>query len=97
MTSSDVPTRALRKTVLIGVKGCKLWQGSDGSHVLRFYKQFHVIRNVCNHFGNVFDGVKHKLEYRMRLAYAHFPFSANTFNGGKTLEIRNFLGEKSIM
>merc|ERR1712211_28051 len=35
-------------------------------------------------------------EYRMRLVYAHFPINANVTNGGKTIEIRNFLGEKIV-
>ena len=46
------------------------------------------------HFPNLFDGVKHKFEYRMRLVYAYFPINAKIINGGKFLEIRNYLGEK---
>ena len=44
--------------------------------------------------GNLFDDVKHKLKYRMRLVHAHFLINANVINGGKILEIRNYLGEK---
>ena len=69
-----------REAVLMG---CKRWQGSEVSHALRLYKQFYVILNVCNHFGILFDDVKQKLEYRMRLVYAHLPISANTIYGGK--------------
>merc|ERR1719158_2425094 len=32
----------------------------------------------------------------MRLVYAHFPINANITNGGKTIELRNFLGEKIV-
>lgn len=32
----------------------------------------------------------------MRLVYAHFPINVNVVNGGKDLEIRNFLGEKIV-
>merc|ERR1719203_1693933 len=35
-------------------------------------------------------------EYKMRLVYAHFPINANITNGGKTVELRNFLGEKLV-
>merc|ERR1712007_220148 len=34
--------------------------------------------------------------YKMRLVYAHFPINANITNNGKTVEIRNFLGEKIV-
>ena len=32
----------------------------------------------------------------MRLVYAHFPINVNVADAGKTLEIRNFLGEKIV-
>merc|ERR1712039_573227 len=35
-------------------------------------------------------------EYKMRLVYSHFPINANITNGGKTIEIRNYLGEKIV-
>merc|ERR1719157_118630 len=59
-------------------------------------KQLSSIHTVCSHIRNLFDGVEHKFEYRMRLVYAHFPINANITNGGKTLEIRNYLGEKIV-
>merc|ERR1712146_190643 len=59
-------------------------------------KQLSMLRSVCSHINNLFDGVEKKFEYRMRLVYAHFPINANVTNGGKTLEIRNFLGEKIV-
>merc|ERR1711862_1038554 len=59
-------------------------------------KQLSCLRSVCSHINNLFDGVEKKFEYRMRLVYAHFPINANVTNGGKTLEIRNFLGEKIV-
>eukprot|EP00929_Paragymnodinium_shiwhaense_P021485 TRINITY_DN14003_c0_g1_i4.p2 TRINITY_DN14003_c0_g1~~TRINITY_DN14003_c0_g1_i4.p2 ORF type:complete len:123 (+),score=38.50 TRINITY_DN14003_c0_g1_i4:160-528(+) len=49
-----------------------------------------------SHIQNLFDGVEKKFEYKMRLVYAHFPINANITNGGKTVEIRNFLGEKIV-
>eukprot|EP00929_Paragymnodinium_shiwhaense_P105737 TRINITY_DN707_c0_g1_i6.p1 TRINITY_DN707_c0_g1~~TRINITY_DN707_c0_g1_i6.p1 ORF type:complete len:187 (-),score=54.22 TRINITY_DN707_c0_g1_i6:115-675(-) len=59
-------------------------------------KQLSMLRSVCSHISNLFDGVEKKFQYRMRLVYAHFPINANITNGGKTIEIRNFLGEKIV-
>ena len=41
------------------------------------------MRKVCNHFGSLFVDVKQKLEYRLRLAYAHFSNNANTCSGDR--------------
>merc|ERR1712139_603036 len=59
-------------------------------------KQRSMLRSVCSHIQNLFDGVEKKFEYRMRLVYAHFPINATITNNGKTIEIRNFLGEKIV-
>merc|ERR1712070_352275 len=59
-------------------------------------KQISALRSVCSHIQNLFDGVEKKFEYKMRLVYAHFPINANIVNNGKTVEIRNFLGEKIV-
>jgi large subunit ribosomal protein L9e len=32
----------------------------------------------------------------MRFVYAHFPINVNVTDGGKELEIRNYLGEKMV-
>merc|ERR1740129_1619844 len=55
-----------------------------------------MLRSVCSHISNLFDGVMKKFEYRMRLVYAHFPININITNGGQVIEIRNFLGEKIV-
>merc|ERR1719359_2195632 len=59
-------------------------------------KQIASLRSVCSHIRNLFDGVEKKFQYRMRLVYAHFPINANITNNGKTIELRNFLGEKIV-
>merc|ERR550514_363357 len=59
-------------------------------------KQLAAMRTVCSHIDNCFSGVQSKFQYTMRLVYAHFPINANITNGGKTVEIRNFLGEKIV-
>ena len=79
----------------------ELWLANGGKEVkARMYfaksKQLSMLRSVCSHISNLFDGVQKKFEYKMRLVYAHFPINANITNGGKTVEIRNFLGEKIV-
>merc|ERR1711957_1132832 len=79
----------------------ELWTAASGHEVrARMYfaksKQISCLRSVCSHISNLFDGVTSKFEYKMRLVYAHFPINANITNGGKTVEIRNFLGEKNV-
>lgn len=35
-------------------------------------------------------------QYKMRFVYAHFPINVNVNDNGKSVEIRNFLGEKVV-
>ena len=79
----------------------ELFLGDGGKKVIaRMYfaksKQCSMLNTVCSHISNLFDGVETKFEYKMRLVYAHFPINVNVVNGGKTIEIRNFLGEKVV-
>lgn len=57
-------------------------------------KQMACLRTVCSHIDNMIVGVTQSYQYKMRLVYNHFPINAQVTNGGKTVEIRNFLGEK---
>merc|ERR1719488_451088 len=59
-------------------------------------KQLSCLRTCCSHISNLFDGVQKSFIYKMRLVYAHFPINANIVNDGKTVEIRNFLGENNV-
>jgi large subunit ribosomal protein L9e len=59
-------------------------------------KHVACIRTVCSHIENMIKGVTKGFEYKMRLVYAHFPINCNVNNGGKLVEIRNFLGEKIV-
>merc|ERR1712080_99967 len=45
---------------------------------------------------NLINGVQNKYVKYMRLVYAHFPINFTVTNGGKSCEIRNFLGEKRV-
>jgi len=57
-------------------------------------KQKTTITTVSSHIKNMIKGVTQSFKFRMRFAYAHFPINTIIGNGGKTLEIKNFLGEK---
>ncbi|KAL8436639.1 hypothetical protein ACSSS7_001569 [Eimeria intestinalis] len=54
------------------------------------------LRTVCTHIKNMFTGVTKQFEYKMRFVYAHFPINLNIIEGGRVVEIRNFLGEKRV-
>eukprot|EP01112_Ceratiomyxa_fruticulosa_P006926 TRINITY_DN1787_c0_g1_i2.p1 TRINITY_DN1787_c0_g1~~TRINITY_DN1787_c0_g1_i2.p1 ORF type:complete len:192 (-),score=26.97 TRINITY_DN1787_c0_g1_i2:188-763(-) len=54
------------------------------------------IRTVCSHIENLITGVTKGYEYKMRFAYAHFPVNVTIVDEGRTVEVRNFLGEKIV-
>lgn len=54
------------------------------------------LRTVCSHIDNMFTGVTKQFEYKMRFVYSHFPINLNIIEGGRVVEIRNFLGEKRV-
>merc|ERR1712146_674370 len=56
-------------------------------------KNVACVRTICSHIENMIKGVRLGYQYTMRLVFAHFPISVN-HEGGKALEIRNFLGEE---
>ena len=66
----------------------KVWHGAR--------KHIACIRTCCSHIENMIKGVTKGFEYKMRLAYAHFPINVNCVESGTLVEIRNFLGEKII-
>jgi len=45
---------------------------------------------------NMIKGVRYGFAYRMRLVYAHFPINVIIADDKKSVEIRNFLGEKQV-
>mmetsp|Transcript_13391 Transcript_13391/g.25583 ORF Transcript_13391/g.25583 Transcript_13391/m.25583 type:complete len:194 (+) Transcript_13391:77-658(+) len=53
-------------------------------------------RTVVSHINNMILGVTRGFRYSMRLVYAHFPINITIEDGGKVVEIRNFLGEKRV-
>lgn len=56
--------------------------------------QLACIRTICSHVENMITGVTKGYLYKMRFIYAHFPINVSIT--GKTVEIRNFLGEKRV-
>ncbi|XP_071532365.1 large ribosomal subunit protein uL6 [Panulirus ornatus] len=59
-------------------------------------KEVAAVRTVCSHISNMVTGVTDGFQYKMRAVYAHFPINCVISNNNKTVEIRNFLGEKYI-
>jgi len=54
------------------------------------------IRTALSHVDNLISGVTRGFRYKMRFVYAHFPINASIGGDGKSIEIRNFLGEKKV-
>eukprot|EP01100_Stratorugosa_tubuloviscum_P001098 TRINITY_DN1246_c0_g1_i1.p1 TRINITY_DN1246_c0_g1~~TRINITY_DN1246_c0_g1_i1.p1 ORF type:complete len:192 (+),score=71.75 TRINITY_DN1246_c0_g1_i1:266-841(+) len=59
-------------------------------------REIACIRTLTTHVENMITGVTKGYEYHMKFASAHFPINVNIPDGGKEIEIRNFLGEKII-
>ncbi len=57
-------------------------------------KQLASVRTVCSHINNMIVGVTRGFTYKMRFVYSHFPINVSL--NGRTIEIRNFLGEKRV-
>merc|ERR1719352_1387639 len=57
-------------------------------------KQLACVRTVCSHIDNMLVGVTKGFLYKMRFVYSHFPI--NVTLSGRTVEIRNFLGDKKV-
>ncbi|TMW60764.1 hypothetical protein Poli38472_000806 [Pythium oligandrum] len=57
-------------------------------------KQLACVRTLCSLIENMITGVQIGFKYKMRFVYAHFPI--NVTLEGRTVEIRNFLGEKRV-
>ncbi|XP_057483809.1 60S ribosomal protein L9-like [Actinidia eriantha] len=55
-----------------------------------------AIRTALSHVENLIKGVTKGYRYKMRFVYAHFPINASITHTNKSIEIRNFLGEKKV-
>jgi len=65
-----------------------VWQGGR--------KHVACLRTIRSLIENLITGVTKGFLYKMRAVYAHFPINCIIQDGGKALEIRNFLGEKAV-
>ncbi|KAK7036670.1 60S ribosomal protein L9B [Paramarasmius palmivorus] len=65
-----------------------VWQGGR--------KHVACLRTIKSLITNMINGVTKGFQYKMRAVYAHFPINCIIQDGGRALEIRNFLGEKTV-
>lgn len=72
----------------------------DGKVVVElwFGTRIHIaqVRTVVSHIRNMMTGVTKGFEYKVRFVYAHFPHNVIITDNGRTVEVRNFLGEKVV-
>eukprot|EP01015_Nassula_variabilis_P007735 TRINITY_DN15_c0_g1_i4.p1 TRINITY_DN15_c0_g1~~TRINITY_DN15_c0_g1_i4.p1 ORF type:complete len:215 (-),score=57.05 TRINITY_DN15_c0_g1_i4:124-768(-) len=59
-------------------------------------KQACLCRTICSQIQNLIRGVVTGYRYKMKQANRHFPIHTLLANDGKSLEIKNFLGEKIV-
>jgi len=59
-------------------------------------KDIATVRTVITHIENMMKGVTNGYRYKMKSVYAHFPINIAIQDDGKTVEVRNFLGEKYV-
>ncbi|KAG9006639.1 hypothetical protein FRB94_000565 [Tulasnella sp. JGI-2019a] len=59
-------------------------------------KHVACLRTIKSGIENMIKGVTQGFLYRMRLVYAHFPINCIIPKDGRSVEIRNFLGEKIV-
>lgn len=61
-------------------------------------KHVATLRTVKSLITNLIKGVTVGYKYKMRFVYAHFPINVNILeeNGSKSIEIRNFLGDRKV-
>jgi len=65
-----------------------VWQGNR--------KHVACLRTIKSLISNMITGVTKGFLYKMRAVYAHFPINCIIQDAGHKLEIRNFLGEKTV-
>ncbi|ETO33994.1 hypothetical protein RFI_03101 [Reticulomyxa filosa] len=59
-------------------------------------KKCSVVKTIAGHIKNMMTGVKQGFRYKMKLVYAHFPITAAVTDEGKKIELRNYIGQKTV-
>ncbi|THH10230.1 hypothetical protein EW145_g1476 [Phellinidium pouzarii] len=72
----------------VGKVTLAVWQGGR--------KHNACLRTIRSLINNLILGVTKGFRYKMRAVYAHFPINCIIQDDGNALEIRNFLGEKTV-
>merc|ERR1712080_482191 len=82
LAPSDKALKPVHKVKLV------VWHGAR--------KHVACLRTVRSIIENMVTGVRHGFAYKMRLVYAHFTINVIIADDKKSVEIRNFLGEKRV-
>merc|ERR1712227_790366 len=82
LAPSDKAVKPVHKVKLV------VWHGAR--------KHVACLRTVRSIIENMVTGVRYGFAYKMRLVYAHFPINVIIADDKKSVEIRNFLGEKRV-
>merc|ERR1712062_545523 len=77
----------LKKTGDQSVQISKWWATKRGASALK---------TTTSHIKNMAIGVTSGFRYKMRTVYAHFPINMVVASDGKSVDIKNFLGEKKL-
>merc|ERR1711890_143765 len=82
LAPSDKAVKPVHKVKLV------VWHGAR--------KHVACLRTVRSIIENMVTGERYGFAYKMRLVYAHFPINVIIADDKKSVEIRNFLGEKRV-
>merc|ERR1712080_183864 len=82
LAPSDKAVKPVHKVKLV------VWHGAR--------KHVACLRTVRSIIENMVTGVRYGFAYKMRLVYAPFPINVIIADDKKSVEIRNFLGEKRV-
>merc|ERR1711976_334747 len=107
ITKVDIKSRTItvtgpRGTLTKSFKHCRVDMARISKKQIEVKKYFGsskdraVIRSICSHIQNMFKGLINGYRYKMRAVYAHFPINCVIMEGGASVDIRNFLGEKIV-